>query len=224
MINQTAIQYYLGSVTDLFFYSSWWKIFFLFIKKPIKYSILSSFSFHVSNLMDIWTLREVIIDSQYEKFHSIPCRATVIDIGGSIGDFSIFAEKFRHAKKIIAYEPNQERIQLFKENIQLNHCKRIKLHSKKAESLTALLKENKISHCDFVKIDCEGGEYPIILSSDSATLKKVDHIVFEVHWFSDAMKKQYPQLKNHLEKNGFHLSEKKNSVHNTIGFLYASRK
>ena len=51
--------------------------------------------------MDIWTLKETLIDKQYEKFNKIEKDDLVIDIGAAIGDFSISASK--RANKVIAY-------------------------------------------------------------------------------------------------------------------------
>lgn len=193
----------------------------LFLGKSTLYSIPLNLSFYVSNLMDIWTLQEVIVDGQYEQHAHIPKNAVVIDIGGSIGDFSIFAEKIRHATQIHSFEPDQERISLFKKNMALHHTQHITLHEGPATSLDQIFKENKLTRCDFMKVDCEGGEYPIFKKASLETLSKVRAIAFEYHLFTPEMKKEFPLLKKKLEQAHFQLIEQNNPVHDTIGFLYA---
>ena len=48
--------------------------------------------FKVRGVMDIWSVKETYLDRFYEKFGAkIQPGWTVVDIGGGIGDFSIFA-------------------------------------------------------------------------------------------------------------------------------------
>lgn len=224
MIKLSAPLYYFQTLLSLLIYTSWWKIPLIFLEKPLKYSIPLNLQFYVSNLMDIWTLQEVIIDQHYERVKTIPCEGVVIDIGGSIGDFSTFASKIRKASIVHSYELNPERITLFKKNLDLNNVNRVVLHEKPALSLSKVFQECKIKHCDFMKVDCEGAEYQIFSKTPVDILKKIKSISFEVHFFTTQMKEEYPVLKSTLAKSGFTLIEQANPVHRSIGFLYAYRQ
>lgn len=74
-----------------------------------------------------------------------------------------------------------------------------------------------------LKMDCEGSEYDIILSSNKETLRKFTHIEIEYHY-------GYDDLKKKLESVGFDVSITKPkctyvpSGKYYIGYLYATRK
>lgn len=89
----SALKYYLQSIVTIFTNFNWWSFPLLFVKKPILIKILNNPNFYVSNLIDIWTLKEVVVDKQYEAFKKIKEGDTIIDVGAAIGDFSICAAK-----------------------------------------------------------------------------------------------------------------------------------
>ncbi|NQV78139.1 MAG: FkbM family methyltransferase [Lutibacter sp.] len=66
-----------------------------------------------------------------------------------------------------------------------------------------------------LKIDCEGCEYKIFLSSSDDTLKKFTHIIMEYH-------NGYEKLKNRLEKLGFHVTVNSNTS-SKMGILIAKQ-
>ena len=74
-------------------------------------------------------------------------------------------------------------------------------------------------HCDFLKMDCEGGEYEILLNATSETLRHFDHICMEYHDGFTAH--SHVDLAKHLEGCGFAVTTAVNPVHNYLGFLYA---
>jgi len=153
MLIKSAIKYYLKSIPTLINNFNWWVFPLLIFKKPILVRIKNNPNFYVSNLMDIWTLKEVVVDKQYEKDRKIANDDVVIDVGAAIGDFSVYAAK--RAKKVIVYECDDERVFLMKKNLSLNAKTNIILKHKKAISLKQIM--DGINKCDFLKIDCEGG-------------------------------------------------------------------
>ncbi len=68
----------------------------------------------------------------------------------------------------------------------------------KAISLGDVFKKNKISRCNFLKMDCEGSEYEVMLSTPKSILKRIDNIALEYHDGGDIQK-----IKKHLEQAGF---------------------
>ncbi len=219
-MKKSALLYYLTSFKNIFKNFNFWVIPLIFFK-PVKIKV-KNHQFFVRNLMDIWTIKEVVFDNCYQKFKKIKKNDVVIDVGASIGDFSILAEK-QVAKKIYAIEMDKKAISFMKKNIKLNKAKNIIIFNKKINSLNYIFKKNKIKTCDFLKIDCEGSEYKIIKNTSSIILKKIQYIdiAFEIHLFNKKMGKNYLILKNKLLNSGFRLKEIENPVHNYLKFLFA---
>lgn len=216
----STIKYYLKSIPTLIFNTNFWMIPIILVKQPILIRI-SKLNFYVNGLLDIWTIKEVILDRCYENFNEIKKSDIVIDVGASIGDFSILASQ--KAKKVYAIEMNKELIKLINKNIYINNAKGIKIINERMTSLNSLFKRYKINHCDFLKIDCEGSEYEILKNTSSETLKKIKYIAFEIHLFDNKMKKNYLWLKKILLKNKFVLRELDNPVHDYIKFLFCKK-
>lgn len=90
-----------------------------------------------------------------------------------------------------------------------------------AVSLDSALDALPDGECDFMKIDCEGGEFDILLESDPALLGRVHRISLEFHdgftQFTGA------DIAAHLEAHGFRVWERPSPVHSHQGQLYAER-
>lgn len=218
----TALSYYSRSIPTLFQIQNIWNIIPLFFGKVTLIKLKNGLKFYIECVMDVWVIKEVILDTQYEKYHQIHKGDTVVDIGAAFGDFSIHAA--RKAKKVYAYDPNTHRLDLMNKNILVNKSINIKILNKTATSLDEVFKENNIVHCNFLKIDCEGAEYEILSNASVNTLSKIDYIAMEIHLFSYKMRKEYPEMKKCLEKNGFFLIEEENPVHGYLKQLFAVRK
>lgn len=81
----------------------------------------------------------------------------------------------------------------------------------RATTLTSFLELNHIQRCDFLKFNCEGAEFPILLSTSADVLKKVKMMLVLYHrdlW----MKNSEADLIAHLESAGF-----KCAVRNELG-------
>ena len=72
------------------------------------------------NYMDAAILAEVFMDNAYTKHVQLPAHPTIIDIGGYIGDFALFAAHRLKAKKVIVCEPSPRNWALLKRNITNN--------------------------------------------------------------------------------------------------------
>lgn len=169
--------------------------------------------------MDIWTLKEVLLNEVYTTLRPIPQNGIIVDIGSGIGDFCILASK--PACHVFGYDPDPNRAQLCRKNLKLNSVKNVTIHQHSATSLSQIFLENKLSRIDFLKIDCEGCEYPILLNAKSLTLKKVAYLAAEIHLFNQTTKQQFAALQKHLVRTGFQYTIQPNPVHQTICYLYA---
>ncbi|MEJ7840036.1 MAG: FkbM family methyltransferase [Thermomicrobiales bacterium] len=80
----------------------------------------SDLSFLVRSKMDIWSVKETVLDRCYE-FYGYPLEPnwTIVDIGAAIGDFSVLAGQDA-TNRVFAYEPFPESFDVLKRNIALN--------------------------------------------------------------------------------------------------------
>lgn len=69
------------------------------------------------------------------------------------------------------------------------------------KTLQAILDENQLSQVDLLKIDIEGSEYEVLLSTPPGVLKRIHRIAIEYHGDSAPYTKQ--QLFAHLDSSGF---------------------
>lgn len=69
-------------------------------------------------------------------------------------------------------------------------------------SLTQIFQENNLNQVDFVKMDCEGSEFDILYNTDPSLLKKIKHMILEVHDLDDA-KNNTEYMNSFLQSHGF---------------------
>jgi FkbM family methyltransferase len=84
------------------------------------------------------------------------------------------------------------------------------------ETLEQLMDRLRVAHCDFLKIDCEGGEYDILLSCSDALLKRVTTLICEFHPMPGH---SLEELLDRLAVSGF----KTTASGGPVGFIYANR-
>ena len=92
----------------------------------------------------------------------------------------------------------------------------------KTMTLATLFEEYAITQCDFLKMDCEGGEYDILLHADDETVRKIKHIAMEYH--DHVTDYTHKDLVNFLQEKGFIVQTSPNPVHDYLGFLFAIRQ
>jgi len=169
------------------------------------------------NCMDAMILAEIFLDKSY--VHGLPLsdRPVIIDIGGYIGDFTVYAARCLNARKVVVCEPSPRNWALLQENVA-NNCldDRVILVNKAVTdgkdvmmnvdapdsgqarvsayhptsdgrrlvpviTLSSLIQQHQLGVIDLLKIDCEGGEYDILLSTPSHVFSSIRNIVFEYH-------------------------------------------
>lgn len=75
--------------------------------------------FRINHYSDLLTIKEVYLDNAYKLKHSYK---TIIDIGGNIGTFSVFAKKKFPKARLITFEPAKKTFALLSENLRINGC------------------------------------------------------------------------------------------------------
>jgi FkbM family methyltransferase len=170
------------------------------------------------NLWDARILQEIFLSKPYLQDIQVPPHSTIVDIGGYIGDFSLYAVKLLDADKVVVYEPSPKNFAILKRNIANNHYEdriiavnmavsdadsvmmNIDLPDKNqvnvsaydpqgaatafqvpSTTLAGLIAEHHLESIDLLKLDCEGGEYPILLSAAPEVLQRIKNIALEFH-------------------------------------------
>lgn len=215
----SASSYYFSSIFTLLANFNFWVFPLVFFgKKPILIKLKNGLKFYVSNPMDIWTLKEVIIERQYEPIDKVMKGDVVVDIGASIGDFSIYSAK--KAEEVIAYEFSEERLELMGKNINLNKVSNITTYKAEASNINDIMED--IDICHFMKIDCEGCEYKIFEKPERSVMKRINYIAMKAHLFDEAIVKKFNTLVEMFKENNFIVSIRPSAISKNICFLFAS--
>ena len=89
----SALKYYISSIPTLLGGVNFYAIPLLLIDNKMLLNTKAGISFYVKALIEIWTIKEVVLDRQYEDHREIRENDIVVDIGAAIGEFSIHAAK-----------------------------------------------------------------------------------------------------------------------------------
>lgn len=121
--------YYLSSTfTLLTGVRNWPLVARVFLKAapPAPYLIelrKSGLKLKARGVMDIWSIKETFLDRFYERFGAaIQDGWTVVDIGGGIGDYTLFAAAAAPHGKVYAFEPFPGSFALLQENLAANRA------------------------------------------------------------------------------------------------------
>lgn len=97
-------------------------------RQPFVIRLSNGLEFHVRTAMDIWVIKETCLDRDYEQY-GVPLQAgwTVIDIGGGLGDFTLFASRLP-STSVYVYEPFPESAELLRQNLFLNQVDNVQVH------------------------------------------------------------------------------------------------
>ena len=84
----------------------------------------------VFSLMDLWILKETLLDRQYEQV-SLPLQDgwTIVDIGAALGDYAVWAAKQTPHGRLIAVEPYPPSVSLLRSNVEKNHVYNVEIFS-----------------------------------------------------------------------------------------------
>jgi FkbM family methyltransferase len=190
---------------------------------------------------DVGTFQELWLMGFYEQYRTIQPGDTVIDIGASIGAFSVLAAQ--RGAKVFAYEPTPRSFALLSKNVvdynvipynlavagEIGHAELLSAGGDEGNSLvsrqgsgpgesfrvkTTTLDAilSEVHHCNFLKMDCEGGEVAILKHASLETLVKIDYIAMEYH-------RNLPELLDIFKGKGFDVITQGGES----GFLYATK-
>ncbi|MGE0462760.1 MAG: FkbM family methyltransferase [Vicinamibacterales bacterium] len=83
--------------------------------------------FMVRGPMDIWTVKEVCLDRDYERVGTpIQNGWRIIDVGAGIGEFAVDVAVRHPACVVHAFEPMPEAFDLLCQNLRLNHVRNVR--------------------------------------------------------------------------------------------------
>jgi len=130
--------YYLSSIWKLLFAFKPTPViiqFFLNIEVPEQISFIevkrAKLIFKVRSAMDIWSIKETFLDRFYERYGTtIADQWVIIDIGGGIGDFAIFAATHHPQNRVITFEPTPDSFTTLETNIRLNNIGNVEAFQK----------------------------------------------------------------------------------------------
>jgi FkbM family methyltransferase len=118
--------YYLSSIPTLLLgVKNWPRMVAAFLglpgSTPLVVELRNGYRFKVRTPMDIWIIKEICLDHQYEQASvEIQDGWTVLDIGAGLGDFAVHIAKSRPHCTVYAYEPFPQSFALLQENLRLN--------------------------------------------------------------------------------------------------------
>jgi FkbM family methyltransferase len=127
MILARRLGYYLRSIPRLLTGIRNWPLVVaaflgLPMSKPFTIQLRQSgLQFRVRNAMDVWIVKEICLDREYERIGT-PLQPDwkILDIGAGLGDFSLDVARNCPACVVHAYEPSPESFELLQQNLRLN--------------------------------------------------------------------------------------------------------
>jgi FkbM family methyltransferase len=121
------------------------------------------------NIWDCRIVREIFFDKPYVRHFVLPPNPTIVDIGGYIGDFSIYAVKYLNAGRVIVYEPTVENFEILRQNIENNGY---------TDRITAVNKAVSDSH-------------EVILN---VQIQENEEVHVSAYWYQEAERRRIPSI------------------------------
>ena len=112
------------SLRAIALFKNWWTYFRLLRARGAERRVLEMRKgerlYVRENVWDARIIREIFVERPYTKgIRDLPPNPLVVDVGGYIGDFSIYAASRLNAN-VIVYEPTLENWTMLKDNVALN--------------------------------------------------------------------------------------------------------
>ncbi len=179
--------------------------------RPIGLGLVAAYGmkFIVRNLMDIWTIAEVIGLNVYE-WHG---GNRVVDIGCGIGEFAVMCAL--DGAIVTAIDKDHEAFAITTANATINRViTKVNVLCDEVVRPDIVAKEG----ADFVKMDVEGDELWILRHAQGGDLAQCRTLSLEYHDAENAH-----ALRRELLAHGFLYRTVPSPVHKNMGYLYATR-
>jgi FkbM family methyltransferase len=121
------------------------------------------------NIWDARIVREIFFDRPYLRHVTLPPNPIIVDIGGYIGDFSLYAVNYLNAARVIVYEPTAENFRILQQNIEINGY---------ADRITAVKKAVSNSH-------------EVILN---VQIRESEEVHVSAYWYQQAERRRIPSV------------------------------
>ncbi len=96
--------------------------------EPFVVELRDGCRFKVVTALDLWILKEVCLDREYERYGAtIRNGWTVVDVGAGLGEFCIQVAREHPDCRVYAFEPGSESFALLRENVGLNAVRNVSL-------------------------------------------------------------------------------------------------
>jgi FkbM family methyltransferase len=184
--------------------------------KTVDFVYPDNFNWSDLSYEDIITIqREVVCEKVYRFWEDIKEGDTVLDIGASVGAYTISIMN-QNPKKVYCVEPSKKLLNVLLENCSsgsedlitaINYgivdCVDDKINIFGGEdefspiTFKTMVDQYKIDHINYMKVDCEGGEYSIFKDENMEFLKnKVDFIAMEMHLNYSECREKFKQFRD----------------------------
>ncbi|MEI6532211.1 MAG: FkbM family methyltransferase [Candidatus Roizmanbacteria bacterium] len=221
----------------------------LFVNKEIVLEFKNGIKLYCKEIIELLIIYETMFRDDY-KVHDLKNPKYIIDVGGGIGDFSVFcAHRFPEAI-VTVFEPGKASFKLLKKNILVNKLKNVVpieaavgndpeyklfMDEKNAQNSTNNYKNFQRSitvkgmklddvikdHVDLLKLDCEGGEYEILQNLSLSAYKKIRSISIEYH--NHIIADEDIKIAKILKEKGYIIHSKHDPYNQNIGYMYAQK-
>jgi len=191
-----------------------------------------------NSVSDITEVVETFVKNSYRRFYRDLKGKVVLDVGAFIGDTAI-CFSYDGARMVYAYEPVPIYYDLAMKNIRLNKLDNVKLFNvgvgaakgkfiavpfgasgeTKIDIIPLGEAIEQIGEVDLLKMDCEGCEFPALLSLTRKHLHKIKEMIVEYH------KNPLPIVRK-LQEAGFVVNVEKPWTYvrgEAVGFFYARK-
>jgi len=198
-------------------------------------------SHDIGDVFEVWDRRVYTPDWLWTRLrsHLDPSRQdiTIVDVGASIGDFSLFATEHLPRSSAYAYEASPETFGLLQANIAINQAsERVrpvrkaigaadgKANSDARQAPMISLGEviDELGRIHLLKMDIEGMEFAAFREVTDDQLGRVDCLTMELHTSKGSA--EYSQFCERLVRAGFHVRSFFPDPGAGCGYLYALRR
>jgi FkbM family methyltransferase len=119
------LAYYLGSLPTLALGVRNWPLALAALlrpwpRPPFEVRLRDGARFRVRTALDVWVLKEVCLDREYERGVTVQPGWTVVDVGAGLGEFCVSVGRAHPTCRVYAFEPLAESFALLQDNVRLN--------------------------------------------------------------------------------------------------------